>query len=310
MRKRLYAEISTSGVCIHTPRKGKGGIWEAEHIPLPSGLFDTGEIIASETTARDIISSLKLPRYKSFDLVLIANMRKTVIRIVEIPQRKRNTPIKPAAQWELVCSAFPLGERMNERTYVFDGCEFANEKGEARFFMVALPVEVSDIIAQIGEAIVGSPYRLTCIDTIEHIILRKYIPKPISKNTQPVQNTTITQEDELLILLPQDDGLRILHIQEGLPQTAHYISNNPSHRSGELLRCMQGIQQHNRPFSGDTQGQHAPASACISYTSKKTTPIRAVFLYNKPEHIAKWQWLQDSLHEMGIPTEETHFSPF
>jgi len=294
MGRQIYAEISTDNALIYTPGKGKNDMWETIRVPLPPGLFG---IPGMES---NIISSLNLPRYKSSNLVLVANMRKTVIRVATVPPRKGNKPIKPAAQWELVRSAFPLGEKMNEKTYVFDGCEFTNGKGDTCFFMVALPMDISGIIAQIGEAIAGSSYRLSRIDTVEHVLLKKYI----SQSTK--ETLTFAKDGEVLILLPQDGGLRILHITAGLPQTTCYISNHPSYRTNELTRYMQALQKHGGHRIDNAQIQHG--SVHVSSESKHTAPLNAVFLYSEPEHISKWQWLHDNFQKMGVSIDSEPFS--
>ncbi|MCL2217051.1 MAG: hypothetical protein FWB91_08550 [Defluviitaleaceae bacterium] len=247
---RIYADVTTKGVTVYEPRRG--GVWETTVVPLPPGIFDVA----------DIKAELNLPRFKASSVVAVANLRKTIIRVANISPVKKAKVLTQDAKWELVRSAFPIGDKMNENTHIFDGGEFVNEKSEARFFMAALPKEISEIIARVGEALVGSVHRLARIDTVEYILLKRY-----------------AGEAGVLILLPQDEGLRLLAVAEGLPLSFHYISNHPGHREGELLRYLQSIE--------------------------KFVMTRAVCLYGEFEHISKWQWMHSLLRE--LPIEEKPF---
>jgi len=109
---------------------------------------------------------------------------------------------------------FPIGEKMNEETHVFDH-SFFEHGGKQVCFMAALPIETANEL--MAEA-VKSGRRVEIIETIEHLIFRKFCP----------------EYESALIFLPQDGGLRLLQIHENLPAAAHFISNNPAHRANEL----------------------------------------------------------------------------
>jgi len=232
---KVYADITTKGITVYSSGAGDSGMWETTFVPLPSGLFDAN--------GRNE-APLNLPKFKAKSVVLVANTRKTIIRIADSPTGE---------QWELISKTFPIGSKMNETTHIFDGSKFVNDKGESRFFMAALPVETCNTIVKIGEALTGSIYNLELIDTVEHVLLRQY--------------TSVISGGAVLILLPQDEGLRLLHIANGLPRSVGDISNNPQHREDEFSRYLQGIE--------------------------KTALTKAVFLYREYEDISKWQWLHD-----------------
>ncbi|MCL1883278.1 MAG: hypothetical protein FWF81_05945 [Defluviitaleaceae bacterium] len=193
MNKLPMAYISTETVVIN------GEVFPIDD-PLPACKELSGD-------------NLTVPKIKS--LVLVANTRKTAARIARI-----STPsLARHEQWGLIEKSFLLSDKFNENTHVFDGCIF-NKNGQSRFFMTALPIDICDIFAKVGERITGSIRRVERLDTIEHILFEKY-----------------AQEDDesILVILPQEDGLRILHILKGLPNAVHYISANPLHREDEFM---------------------------------------------------------------------------
>ncbi|MCL2577821.1 MAG: hypothetical protein FWE27_07210 [Defluviitaleaceae bacterium] len=216
--KEIFAEVSDNTVTVGDMR-----------IPLPPETF-SGEFDFSA-----------LPKIKTNSLVLVANIRKTVIRIAELSE---GSVLSTEKQWSFVEDNFPLGEKMNEDTHIFDGCVFKNNNGQSRFFMAALPVFISDAIAKIGVALTGSIRRVARLDTAEYILFRKYA----AEISEPA-----------LIFLPQESGIRILHIAENLPIAAHYISNNPLHREDEFSRF---------------------------YSSLKSPPVKTVFTGDEDEF--KW----------------------
>ena len=150
-------------------------------------------------------------------IVLVANTRKTIIRVADIPPPAPDA----AAKWELVRQNFPLGSKMNERTYVFDGSMFSSE-GNSRFFMAALPMHTADVIARLAPSI----HRIKRLETIEHILFRHYAP------------TTL---DSFCLALLQGDGLRILHMAHGLPCGAYSISNISPLREAEAERTWRSL---------------------------------------------------------------------
>jgi len=257
----LYVDVASHGVTIY----GLDYDSETAYFPLPAGIFDglfadsgDGALGATGSAVEDMIASLNLRLPKVGTTVLVANMGKTAVRIADLSgitkPTKKNFP--EAKQWNLVAANFPIGKKMNENTHNFDGNIFANNNGQARFFMTALPVAVSDIIAKIGIALTGSIHRVDRLDTAEHILFRRYAAKADAT-------------ESLLITLPQDDGLRLLHIAENLPNAAHYISNHPTHREDEFLRFLNTINS----------------------TSKKDNNSKTAILLNNKHTLQDWQWL-------------------
>ena len=243
---KIYVDVTAKGVTVYASGSGDNGEWETTFVPLPSGLFDN----SSDKTP------LNLPKFKAASVVMIASMRKTIIRVTDFPATEN--------QWALIRQVFPIGNGMNENTHIFDASEFVNAKGKSCFFMAALPIETGNMITKIGEALTGSIYQLESIDTAEHILFKRYT----------------TQSGAFLILLPQDGGLRLLHIADGLPRWASDISNNPNHRESEFSRCIQNIE----------------------------TTTQAIFLYREYADISKWQWLHEIISASGVAIEEKQFS--
>ena len=166
------------------------------------------------------------PKYKTSSVVLIANMRQIIIRIAELPSPN------PTEKWDLVKSAFPIGRRMNETTHIFDGEIFKskNSATPGRFFMIAIPREMSETITSNAATLFRTPMALDRLDTVENIIFRHYISLSLTENT--------------LILLPQGGGLRLLLITDSLPNTTTYVSNHPDTRQTEILRWLTSTQDH------------------------------------------------------------------
>jgi len=193
--------------------------------------------------AKQKVASFVLPleentTYNGKSGVLIANVRQTAIRIVDITCKpaqgkwglllQRTRKMEPISQWDLVKSVFPIGDKMNENTHIFDGSVFTNKDGTMRYFMTALPMNVADEIAEAGVKLFGGPYRLKCLDTVENILFHQY-----------AKHGT----EALWVIFPQDDGLRVLFLTDGLPRAAWYVSNNPQFREDEVLRCLRASVQ-------------------------------------------------------------------
>jgi len=171
-----------------------------------------------------------LPKIKTKALMLVANTQKTAIRVAKIPHGKK---LSQEAQWTLVEENFPIGEKMNENTHIFDGSIFKNENGQSRFLIAALPVIVSERITEIGVALTGSIHRIARLDTIEHITFKKYC----AETNEPA-----------LVFLPQDYGIRILHIAENLPAGSFFISNDPLYREDEFSRFYNSLDSPPEKF--------------------------------------------------------------
>ncbi|MCL2356299.1 MAG: hypothetical protein FWC70_03930 [Defluviitaleaceae bacterium] len=149
--------------------------------------------------------------------IVVANTRKTYVRIADTAIFREH---------------FPMGKRMNEKTHVFDASFFENKCGKKCCFMAALSVEAAEELVQLAPAaadanafesvhrfVFKKPARVTRIETAEHLAFRKFCPL----------------YESAFVFLPQDDGLRVLHIHDNLPAAAHFISNNPAYRAGEFL---------------------------------------------------------------------------
>jgi hypothetical protein len=150
-------------------------------------------------------------------IILVANTHKTILRIADCDASQKD-------RWQIIKDNFPIGEKMNENTHVFDGIFFMNANGQSRFFMTALPVVICEEFVEIGVGITGSVHRINRLDTSEHIIFRKYV------------HSCGNGEAVFVIFPHNDDSLRVLYITNGLPGAAHCISNDSAHRENEFLR--------------------------------------------------------------------------
>lgn len=181
-------------------------------------------------------AELNLPKGAGNSLVLVANTHKTVVRVAKLSNISKRgfSVLSQDDEWSLVKNHFPIGEKMNESTHVFDGCIFANKNGQLRFFMTALPISVCNDFAKTGVELTGSIHRVARLDTAEHVLFRQFCEIP-------------PYDEALFIFLPQDNGIRILYISENLPASTHYISNNPTHRRDEFLRFYNAIPNQDEP---------------------------------------------------------------
>jgi len=201
---KVYAEITEN--CVNVYTKAKPG-WGMASFALPLGV---GEV-----------AGVKLPA------VLVANTRLAAIRVVGMPPVKWQDIFKPADRWEFVKQGYPISEKMNETTHIFDGTVFENAEGVRRFFMVALP---HDIAAEMGKncaSLLGGATSLKCLDTIEHYIFRHFLRY---------------DNDNFWVVFPQDEGFRILYLTDGLPYAAWSISDHLDFRLAEVGRIFDGLK--------------------------------------------------------------------
>jgi|GEM_PF-5065274 len=172
------------------------------------------------------IQTIKIPMFSR--VVLIANTLNATVRTVAI-----STP-KKQPDWNTVESAFPIGDKMNEQTHIFDGSLFTspNETSMSRFFMTALPVHVADSMANTAVSLFGNIHKLKRIDTMEHILFQYY----------GLQNKSINAP--FVVIFPQGDGLRILHVANYLPLSAKTISNHSEFREKELFVVWDSLKEN------------------------------------------------------------------
>ena len=204
MKNRVFAEITEKCVNVYT----KAGIgWDAASFTLP--------------LEESVVTGVKSP------VVLLANTRHAAIRIVDIPARRLlDRLIKPADRWEYVRQGYPIGDKMNETTHIFDGKVFTNAEDVQRFFMVALPYGIAEEMGENCATLFGSASNLECLDTIEHYMFRHFAKQGA---------------DSFWVVFPQGDGLRILHLAEGLPKAAWCISNDADFRLDEVSRVFNSL---------------------------------------------------------------------
>lgn len=237
-------------------------------------------------------------------VVLLASLRSTAIRIVDMPKHKvplftrlRNPQNhKKTHPWEFVKQGYPIGKSMNETTHIFDGRIFTNSQGVSRFFMAALPCNVADDMTNHAAKTLGGLNHIKTLDTIEHLMFRHYGKQG---------------EDLLWVVFPQEAGFRILFLSNGLPRGAWHISNDVNFRHGELSRFYDGS------FEVETILVEAPPRKMVSqhpfYTSaaaedplppperieRKITLKKAIILNGDEDT----QWIQDFLTEQGVEVQ-------
>ena len=159
-------------------------------------------------------------------ITLLTNTHRAIIRIAKLTKQEKRLTSK--IKWRLVQENFPLGILLNENTHYFDGCIFTNATGERIFLMVALPKNISQAITDMALEEWGSIHRITHLGTLEDLLFRQY--------TQLEKNHEKETPHAQWIVFPQDEGFRILHINNGLPGGAYYISNREGFREAELAR--------------------------------------------------------------------------
>lgn len=174
---------------------------------------------------------------KASNVMLIANTHRTIIRVAELSKRERW--LTPKIKWRLVQENFPLGNLINENTHIFDGSMFANNAGKTCFLMAAFPKAASDAVAEMGVEKWGSIHRLRRLDTMEHMLFRHYA-RLVNKAKGENGRRTKTPEP-LWVIFPQGLGFKILHIEDGLPNSVHYISNQPRLCEIELSRVWEEV---------------------------------------------------------------------
>ena len=170
---------------------------------------------------------------KVSQVCLIANTHKTIIRIAKLTKHDRF--LNPKSKWRFVQENFPLGMLLNETTHIFDGTIFANKEGKRCFLMAAFPKALSDAVAEKGIKNWGSIHKIQRLDTIEHMMFRHY--SRIVSITRDANGRLIKSPLPQWVIFPQDEGYRVLALDEGLPQSTYRISNHPNLREAELQRA-------------------------------------------------------------------------
>ena len=293
MKNKRYAEITPDCVKVYT-RKRAG--WDVVSFSLP--LENEPQLDKSA--------------------VLLANMPQAAIRVADMPRGDKlelgpNVTLKEIWQyntgkisklmrkatdeWETVMKVYPIGDKMNEKTHIFDGTMFTNSNGESRFFITAFSFDVADEIAKTGVTIFGREFRLKRVDTVEHLMFRHFAGQG---------------NDAMWVIFPQGGGLRILLLTDGLPKAAWHVSNEPRFREGEVLRCLHGSKNLHllEPFVSK------PALSLISdgkiYVAPEEKPKevheetaldRAVILNTELD----LDWLYDLLAENGVEVEKDEY---
>ena len=228
--KQAVLEVLSAGACLYLPGRD-------------AGIFsdDDGD-------------GFRGARVRS--LVMIANTRRTLIRVRSIPASWIETDVGCDAEWEMIKELFPFGEKINENTYVFDYTVFENHSGTKIALIVALPVSFSERAVKIGKCITGSASHLVSLDFVENLLIQKF--------------AALSQSgDSFLVLLSQDGGIRLMTVSDGLPGDVFFISNHPAFRMQEFMR-----------FWDDKVSPLLPGLEVVLYTAEADDPENFLWLFD------------------------------
>ena len=279
-KRKVYVEVSETGLTFLFPPKKENDPWGARFVALPAGDFDEAEIatlLAGEAKVRTI--------WPISDVFIFANTRKSVIRIARITP----TDVQPGETelWALIKPCFPVGHKMDETTHLFSGAIFNNpdsipeekvdttttyfekyQENDTCIIAAALPAYVANWITRSVLHLTGSALSLRRLDVVENLIFQYYALKTL---------------EPFWVALPQNVGLRILHIANGKPVGVEMLGHKPGLREEHVLRILGSFKEN-------------------------IFPVRLVFL-NVDEDIADWGWLVELLEDRGVATEieDYHF---
>ena len=210
--KEVFLLVSDGEACIFLPDKN-----EIEKLIPLDGVVEAADV------ANRIKDGLGLD-FRRLKLILVANYKKTIIRVVDAFKfnLKRSFFRKKIANsdaWEVIKSVFPLGPSINEETHIFDISFF----GDSKLVCFGFPMGLSLKLTEIGKELTGSIHGVHRLETIENLLFAKY------------------SNDSRIIVLPQDDGFRVLTIKDGLPENAFFIGNHPTRREAEFERIIERL---------------------------------------------------------------------
>jgi len=292
MRSKRYAEITPDCVRIYT-RKLRG--WDVASFaqPIENGPVLNASAVILANMPQVAIRVSDMPA--SEKLALGANV--TVEEIVQFQKAKIKKRMNQAAdRWDMVATMYPIGNKMNENTHIFDGAEFANN-GVSRFYMTAFSFDVADEITNVGVSVFGNASRLKRMDTVEHLMFQHFCKKGT---------------DAFWVVFPQGDGLRILLLTDGLPKAAWHVSNEPRFREGEVLRCLHGSKNLHllKPVEKKpaltliAEGRmYIPPPPKPKEVHEETALNRAVVLNSDMD----LEWLYALLAEHGVEVEKREY---
>jgi hypothetical protein len=170
----------------------------SEKLPIPPGVFGDGEAMAGYLTPW-----LHNHYYPGRLAVRIfVNTRQTILRVVPSVHTHNN----------------PLADTLTG--YVFGQCMFTAANQPSVLFIAALPQPTSDALVKMCLLSGIRIKNIKQIDVIEHRLLRQYAMDAKS----------------ICLCLPQENGVRVLLAQQGIPTGIYFISNDPAHRTIELNR--------------------------------------------------------------------------
>ena len=210
--KEVFLLVSDNGAGLFLQDKIEDGMY----VPL-----DGGDCAAD---AAELIKDQLEFNFKGKKLVLVANYKKTLIRVADKHEFSHKSgffrkKITNSDAWEVIKSVFPIGPSINEDTHLFDISLFGNRK----FVCFGIPVDLCEKLAQIGEELTGSIHRVSRLESIENLMFMKH------------------NSESKIVVFPQDDGFRVLTVQDGLPENAFYISNHPDRRMAEFERILTSL---------------------------------------------------------------------
>jgi len=208
----------------------KGSVSLPERVTMPAGKLWKLQTMAN--LLGNLLSGRKI--------LFLLNISSTILRLSGsttseegfLTEIAPTSPIPPVGAFPeeafpeemLAAAAYPLGKHPSD--YVFSH----NIEGDG-IWMTAVPVEVSNSLIKICRLKGIRQGRVQVIDTIEYRMacyLGRLYPS-------------------LWILLPQEPGIRLIILREGIPCGCYFFSNHPDFRVWELSRlwmCQPNPPQH------------------------------------------------------------------
>jgi len=159
-------------------------------------------------------------------VVLLANVKDVTTRVAVMPAKEKmkfwqqeitfSTQRKREDLWELIKTHFPISEKMNTTTHMFDGADF-----DGCILLTAIPISIAENIAENCARLFGGKHKLKRLDTMQHHLLKRH-------SAECLESTWI--------IFPEGQGFCIMHVENCTPKAVWHISNHPDFREEELLR--------------------------------------------------------------------------
>lgn len=238
----------------------KGNVSAPEQIIMPAD-----NLWNPQTMAKLLASPLSGRK-----ILFLLNISSTIIKLSD------NTDSTASGEvlTEEILTLFTLPPGKQSADYVFSH----NIEGE-RIWMTAVPAEISNSLIKMCRLKGIRPGRVKIIDTMEHR-MACYLGG--------------LYQSSLWILLPQEPGIRLIILQEGIPWGCYFFSNDPDFRIWELTRLW--LCQLNPPQYAVILGRNSNYAWLKDFLENKSVELL------KPDHkmSLKQTWLEDFLEDNSV----------